>query len=135
MVNIPEYPNPILADDFPTDDDGFIPVTEYAVLWAPAIKKPPDKAEKQEDKVTSKKGVVYIWSDRIPNHYSGSGSCPTPGCTELHGWTSFYVDDPQELSTIIDILRNEHGIRFRPSDYAIKSDWKPTNPKSTGGSI
>jgi hypothetical protein len=110
-----------------TDADGFIPVKEYAVLWKPKIK------EREEAY-----GRVYIRNSRpirsgpgngIPNHYP-KGSCPTPGCTKLHGWTSFRVDDPQEVSTILDILRNEPGIKFNPETYAIASYWNPTKPKA-----
>jgi len=44
------------------------------------------------------------------------------------GWLAFYVDSPEEFSAILGILRNEKGIRIRPSDFAIKTQWIPTTP-------
>ena len=123
------------------DDDGFIPVKSYAVLWRP----------KTEVKGDDAVGKVYISNphvagfpkepNQIPDHRVDPktnqylGDCNVPGCKDYHGWTSFYVEDPQELMTIVDILRNEPNIRFRPTDYAIKSDWRSTKPKTRGGSI
>ena len=121
------------------DTDDFIPVKSYAVLWKPKIKakeeaygriyisNPPkgDGTPKEPNQIPDHR------IDPITNLYTGE--CDVPGCTKLHGWTSFRVDSPQEVSTILDILRNEKGIRFNPKTYAIKADWKPTIPKNNGG--
>ena len=123
------------------DPDGFIPVKSYAVLWRP----------KTEVKGEDPRGKVYINNsheagkpkkpNQIPNHridpvtFKYLGSCDVPGCKDYHGWTSFIVESAQELMTILDILRNEPNIKFRPTDYAIKSDWRIIKPETGGASI
>ena len=114
---VPELDQDSIED---VDDDGFMRVNGYAALWKPKIN--PD-----EDAY----GVVYIYSDHITHHAikNPRRRKPTdpeyiecPGCPkELHCWTSFRVYSPQELTTILDILKSEEEIKFRPTDYAIKT--------------
>ena len=100
----PDPPHP----DVEEDEDGFIAVKEYAALWKP------------KKFTTTDNGVIYIKPEPKRQY-----NIPPPG------WFAFYVDSPQEFSAILDMLRNDKGIRFRPNtDYAIKTFWMPTNPKN-----